>query len=327
MPIVSVIIPVYNVSQYLKESLNSVLNQNLKDIEVICVDDGSTDDSLDILNEYAARDNRVKVYFNDRNHGVSYTRNYGLAKAVGEYVHFFDPDDMVKKNMYSEMLNCDADVIVAMYESLPKKNKALVSCMKQGIYTPVEYFKMMGGKINSEGLLCYAWRSLFKLSLLRNNSIHFCEGISMGEDSIFNMKSFISAKSIAVVPKSLYVYRENVLGATRKPYKSHLEQSLQLQIAEKKRLCLDFHLDDYIPFTVDMSEDIVRRYTMMLFNNAKNNPNGESLYEGVKRILNMPMVRDAMNVVGYKNIYSNWKEYLFYLCMKFKMASFVVRFL
>lgn len=327
MPIVSVIVPVYNVSEYLQEGLDSILNQNVKDIEIICVDDCSTDASLDILKEFSARDDRVKVFFNKTNRGVSYTRNYGLAKATGVYVHFFDPDDKVKKNMYSEMLTKEADVIVSNYECFPQDTPSVIPLIKEGMYNSEEYIKLLGDRINSDGLLCYSWRCLFRLTFLRDKMLHFCEEISMGEDTVFNLEVFMCAQSIRILQAPLYVYRINSMGAARKLYKPHLEQSLQRQISEKKRISVAYHLDDYVSFTKDMSEDIVKRYTMMLFNNIRNNPNRENLCKGVKRVLNMQMVRDAMDVVGYRNIYSNWKEYVFYLCMKFRFVAIVSRML
>ena len=94
---VSVIIPVYNVEDYLKECLDSVLSQTLKDIEVICVDDCSTDDSLKILQEYANKDDRIKIIKNEKNSGQGFSRNEGIKKATGEYIGFVDSDDWVDK--------------------------------------------------------------------------------------------------------------------------------------------------------------------------------------------------------------------------------------
>ena len=92
MPKVSVIIPVYNVEKYLKQCLDSVVNQTLKDIEIICVNDGSTDNSLEILEEYAQKDNRI-IIISQENQGQSVARNIALEKATGEYVGFVDSDD------------------------------------------------------------------------------------------------------------------------------------------------------------------------------------------------------------------------------------------
>ena len=96
MPKVSVIIPVYNTEKYLKKCLDSIVAQTLQDIEILCIDDGSTDSSLEILWEYARKDARFKIYQNLENKGLSYTRNVGMDHACGEYIQFVDSDDWIE---------------------------------------------------------------------------------------------------------------------------------------------------------------------------------------------------------------------------------------
>ena len=103
MPKVSVIIPVYNVENYLRQCLDSVVNQTLKEIEIICVDDGSTDDSFDILQEYAEKDARIKVV-KQKNQGVGFSRNKGIKLANGEFVCFLDSDDYYQYDNNLELL-------------------------------------------------------------------------------------------------------------------------------------------------------------------------------------------------------------------------------
>jgi glycosyltransferase involved in cell wall biosynthesis len=98
LPKVSIVIPVYNVENYLKECLNSLINQTFKDIEIICVNDGSTDNSLNILNEYSQNDNRIKV-FNQSNSGAAISRNNGIKEANGEYLAILDADDIYYSTM------------------------------------------------------------------------------------------------------------------------------------------------------------------------------------------------------------------------------------
>ena len=95
---VSIIVPVYNVEKYLRKCLDSLINQTLKDIEIICINDGSTDKSLEILEEYKNRDSRI-ILLNQENSGQSIARNNGIKKATGEYIGFVDPDDWVENNM------------------------------------------------------------------------------------------------------------------------------------------------------------------------------------------------------------------------------------
>ena len=100
---ISIIIPVYNSAKYLRKCLNSIINQTFDNIEIICINDGSTDNSLSIINEYAKIDSRIKVYTIE-NKGVSAARNYGILVATGEYIGFVDSDDYIDLNYYEEMM-------------------------------------------------------------------------------------------------------------------------------------------------------------------------------------------------------------------------------
>lgn len=104
MPKFSIIIPVFNVEVYLNQCLDSIVNQSFSDFEVICINDGSTDNSLDILNNYAKKDNRFKV-FTQENQGQGTARNKALDLAQGQYVLFIDPDDWIESDMFKNLLN------------------------------------------------------------------------------------------------------------------------------------------------------------------------------------------------------------------------------
>ena len=118
-PSVSVVVPVYNVEMYLKECLDSLINQTFKDIEIICVNDGSTDNSLNILNEYASKDERIKV-FSKENSGPGPTRNFGIDNAQGEYLLFVDSDDWLDldaiKILYETSKSQDLDLLIFLAE-------------------------------------------------------------------------------------------------------------------------------------------------------------------------------------------------------------------
>ena len=113
-PKVSVIVPVYNTEQYLKRCLDSICFQTLKDIEIICINDASTDDSLHILKEYALLDNRIKIVNFEQNQEVSHARNTGIEMARGEYIGFVDSDDTIESYCYEKLYNSakesDADI-------------------------------------------------------------------------------------------------------------------------------------------------------------------------------------------------------------------------
>ena len=121
-PMISILVPVYNVSKYLRQCLDSLVNQTIKDIEIICVDDGSTDSSHEILEEYAAADSRI-VIVTKANGGLPSARNAGLDVAKGKYVGFVDGDDYVDTDMYRKMYNAavanDADIVVCGAHPFP----------------------------------------------------------------------------------------------------------------------------------------------------------------------------------------------------------------
>lgn len=128
MPFLSIIVPVYNVESYLRDSLNSLLNQTFPDYEVICVNDGSTDNSLNILEEFSKKDARIKV-ISQENKGLSATRNVGIRNSTGKYISFLDSDDFLKPNayakIYSVILENDVDTIISGYELYPEKRQVI----------------------------------------------------------------------------------------------------------------------------------------------------------------------------------------------------------
>ena len=129
-PKISVIIPVYNVEKYLSECLDSIINQTLREIEVICVNDGSTDSSLSILKEYSSKDNRVKI-IDKKNEGQGYARKVGLDIAKGEYILFCDSDDKyssnnVFENLYKAIKKNNSDLMCFSFEYGNKKNSLYI---------------------------------------------------------------------------------------------------------------------------------------------------------------------------------------------------------
>ena len=116
---ISVIVPIYNTEKYLKRALNSLLKQTYQDLEILLIDDGSTDSSLKICQEYAKKDHRIKV-FHQENKGVSVVRNFGLSVAKGEYISFLDSDDYMEPNMlqtlYQNLIDTESDISVCHYQ-------------------------------------------------------------------------------------------------------------------------------------------------------------------------------------------------------------------
>ena len=206
---VSVIIPVYNVEEYLHDCMESVVNQTLKDIEIICVNDGSTDNSRKILQEYADKDSRVKI-IDQENQGQGVARNNGIAVSTGEYLGFVDSDDWIDPDMYEVMYNnakkFDSDLVEThcrLYNDYYKNFKIL----KHAGPLPVDrVFDYRIYKRYLFGTFTAPWNKLYKSSLVKENNIQFAK-FRRTEDCIFAIKSRVFSKKITYVDKPLYVYR------------------------------------------------------------------------------------------------------------------------
>ena len=210
-PLISVIIPVYNSELYLKECLDSVINQTYKKIEIICVDDGSTDHSLDILNFYQKKDSRIKV-FTQENSGPSAARNKALDMAKGDYISFVDSDDFLKPYTYSTLIEYATqerswDLIIFGGNIVGERN----TYFEEKLSTEYrEYSDCKPGTVvfGEKAARPFLWLHFFKRELLEKpEKIRFMEDINLGEDQIFEFEYIPRAKNVLVLDKKFYNYR------------------------------------------------------------------------------------------------------------------------
>lgn len=208
---ISVIVPVYNSGPYLKQCLNSILEQSCKDIEVICVNDGSSDDSQQILTEAAQQDVRIKI-LSQRNSGVSSARNAGLNIARGKYITFVDSDDELEPDMYEVLLNLaekyHADVAHCGYKKIHLDGSAKNVCGTEEllIQDGIEASKcLLSGEHFTGGL----WNKLYRAELVQNT--RFDETLKINEDVLFNAQVFRRAGTTVFydVPKYHYFERQS----------------------------------------------------------------------------------------------------------------------
>lgn len=205
---ISVIIPVFNSSKYLHEMINSLINQSLKEIQFIFVDDCSTDNSIEILTSYEKNDpDRILIIKNEKNQGPGAARNIGLKFAIGEYIGFVDSDDYVDLNMYK-----------TMYEKAKKFDYDIVEC---GYFNERKNKDMQMWNMDFEGNITFEKRikmfmscgfivtKIFKRSILIDNSIEFIPNIPL-EDVYFLSKVYCKINSVGIVEENFYYYRNNV---------------------------------------------------------------------------------------------------------------------
>lgn len=214
----SVIIPVYNVEKYLRRCLDSVTNQTFKDIEIIIINDASTDNSQEIIDEFKSKDPRIISIINKNNINLGLTRNVGIEISKSEYITFLDSDDWIEKNMYDEMMKVitknNADIVEVNFISTNKNNR-------MGIKSLIPYFKKSGPSINKyiihlkkNELGIVVWNKIYKSKLIKNIAIKFVDNNKIFcEDLMFNLKIIHHVKSIVTINKTLHHYfvRENSL--------------------------------------------------------------------------------------------------------------------
>lgn len=222
MALISVIVPVYNVEKYLQKCISSILDQTMQDIEIICVNDGSTDNSIDILNEFASYDSRVKV-ISKQNSGYGDSLNIGIANAQGEYIGIVESDDYVLPDMYSNLFQevkaKDVDVVKSNYYSISEKAEKNYEEILAGI----PYHTAFSPKNNMKiwDITPSIWSGLYKKEFLEKQGIsfHTSEGASY-QDISFWYRILLSVEKMVCVPEAYLCYRsDNENSSVKSPKK------------------------------------------------------------------------------------------------------------
>ena len=230
MPLISVIMPAYNAKQFIASSIESVLNQTFSDFELIIINDGSSDNTLEIAQQFAQKDRRINIV-SQENQGETAARNTGLAHAKGEYIAFLDSDDLYKEIFLEKLLN-----------RIQEKSSDIAYC--GFIYTKQN--NKEEGKPFAEGnmLECYAFHKqhiciicvMIKHMVIKNNNIKFTPKRIMGGDQEFLMKCGLFAEKVAAVPEFLSIYRDNPLSITNLDAKSLLADKIKSDIMARDNI-------------------------------------------------------------------------------------------
>ncbi|MBQ7907238.1 MAG: glycosyltransferase [Clostridia bacterium] len=217
---VSVVVPIYNAEEYLVRCLDSIANQTLSDIEVICVNDGSSDSSLEIINSYVNNDPRFKL-LDKKNSGYGDTMNRGFDMAQGEYLSIVEADDFIEPNMLEHLYSCakenDLDVCKAgffYYYSQPQNRdiecKLPRAFAKKGTFCPSRDIRGLKNQIKFFGIKPTIWSAIYKREFLRSSGIEFTKtpGASF-QDTAFNFKVWALAKRVRLVDGCFLHYRQD----------------------------------------------------------------------------------------------------------------------
>ncbi|MGV3278976.1 glycosyltransferase family 2 protein [Rickettsiales bacterium LUAb2] len=226
-PLLSIIIPTYNNCLYIKNCLDNIKNQSFSDFEVIIINDGSTDNTLELITPYSLEDNRFKL-LNQINSGQGVARNLGLKQAVGKYIMFIDSDDYLANNHALEIIinniqNLDTDILLFGYKKLYNKN----ICLPQKKHNLILERNVINTIPEKQQLLLQKgigvpWNKIYKRDFIINNKINFAENLKF-EDALFYFLCIVYAKNIGFCNQLLYIYRKHNTSTMRNKYNLNID--------------------------------------------------------------------------------------------------------
>lgn len=320
---ISIIVPIYNVEKYIRQCVDSILNQTYRDIEIILVDDGSPDNCAEICDNYAKKDGRVKIV-HKKNGGLMSARQAGLRAATGEYVGFVDGDDWIEPDMYGHF----ADVIkkykpdMALCEFIfAYPNQDVLSSQKlskeyfskeeiTGELYPTLLFKT---PYYNFGINPCCWSKVFRREILENNLYRVTPKIKIGEDAAFTYPCILECQNIAYVDEYLYHYRSNPDSMTNS-YDDKLEDTILIPYEILKASFTDCGYD----FSSQMNYYLVYLINMVIRNEA-NPENKKAAGEKIKTFKHFTENADVVNAaknLDYSKIPLHTKFVAKFLSMK-----------
>lgn len=254
---VSVVIPIFNCGKYLETAISALLSQTYKDVEIILVDDGSTDNSLELCNRFAAENDTITVIHKDKSEGAGPARNSGIAVASGEYIMFLDADDRYAPNLVEKLVTAissrDYDVAVCGYQTYVEgKESVLLDTFvpENKVYTHKEEVRGFFANLFPEGMAGYLWNKIYKTDVIKQNQIEFPDMRRL-QDGVFNIRYFDCAESCVAIDEPLYFYRLNAQTDTFKkcpPDYFDLVKQLSTDFIDKKSLWGNYTDDNVYKF-------------------------------------------------------------------------------
>ena len=339
---VSIIVPIYNVEKYLNRCLDSLVNQTFKDIEIIALNNGSTDSSLDILKDYASNDNRITIIDNE-NLGVSKARNIGIDKASGKYIVFVDSDDWIDTNMievlHSNITKNNCDLVMCTYvrEFDDHSKEKIFNLPDVNLYVDDEVKEQLLRKLigpvgkelaNPEYLdaLGTVWAKMYKTSLLKNNNLKFVDlsEIGSGEDTLFNVYAFNEADRVILLNKPMYHYwRGNTNSITSRYIPNFIEKRRKFFSYFRNFIDANDFGDEY---KVALNNRICTSVLGMgLLECSKSNDIsiGRKM-KNIKAILKEDYIEEAYRGLELKHFSIHWRVFYFFNKYKLSIPSYLM---
>jgi glycosyltransferase involved in cell wall biosynthesis len=311
-PLISVIVPVYNVEKYLARCLDSIIAQTYTNLQIIVVDDGSTDNSSKICDEYAKKDKRIEVY-HKKNEGVSSARNYGIQRTKGEIIGFVDSDDYVEasyiKLLEKNMQDNQSDISICGFKKVYDGKSDTIIRYKDGACFDKKTF--VNKIMNVENAFGVCHMKLIKKEVIGENA--FDETLTVGEDALFMVSISTNVSKVSYVGQALYNYRINQSSVVRRYDKNYLkkyEQSMQ-QMKEKMNAMYGGSLPNSY-------NNYVSYHAMLVLVNYCCNPKNSSKKQSIKELYRSPILSAGVKNANYDDLSRAKKISLF--CLKHRIT-------
>lgn len=329
--LVSIIVPVYNVEDNIERCIKSIINQSLSNIEIIIINDGSTDCSKNIIQRLSRLDTRIK-FIDKKNTGVSDTRNIGIEKSRGKYIIFIDSDDYIDKYMveklYNDVENNKLDMSICKYVCINKNFKKdeiwPINFQKNNIKK--EFISMIIGPKNEREFNQERWimgsasRCIYSRFILIKHNIRFNCNLSYAEDLIFNLNYLSVINNVGMIDESLYFY-DITEDSLSKKYRSDLLESCKLMIDNIKLINEKNSIIDNFESRIAF---LYFRYSITCIRNIMNDLSKLQLkdYIYIKKILNNEELHKSLELIDMRKLNKKYK--LFYIIFKYKLNIIVV---
>lgn len=309
---VSIIVPIYNMENYLEKCIESIIEQSYKNIEIILINDGSTDQSEVICKKYQIKDSRIKL-ISSKNKGVSNARNLGIEASIGEYISFIDPDDTVDKKYIEELL---------FY--IKEYSYDIVFCLEKDIYP--ELNKSYNVRLKDENLLSNnfykdfyliaeqfhaPWGKLYKSNIIKKYNIRFPVGIVVSEDHIFNQEYLKHVKKYGFLNKNLYNYYRRKTNSAAKDLSEKYFLSEMENLKKKK----EFLTNELLLVDKKEKDIYLLKYTKLVISKFLSIENINK-YEFKKLKLRLTKIKEIIPLDDVFMINMSYKEYMYVFFLK-----------
>lgn len=334
MKLISVIIPCYNVEQYVSQCLISVIHQTYSNLEIICINDGSTDNTLSILNTFANKDKRI-IVLDQENKGVSFSRNRGLLNSIGDFIMFVDADDWLEADTLMSLFQYyrDEDIILFSYLREFRSGSLGKDLLFEGIYDSDFIQRRLLGPLQEEKKALHSIDSLapacckiYSRNIMMNGVLfkHLNE-IGTWEDGFFNIEILNNCHKVLVVNKPFYHYRKFNATSITSTYKKNLQQKWIIKFKLLESFLTKHQKDE--SFFIALNNRICITFLGLCLNEINSDHSFFSINQKINQLLKDDFYKKAFNKFDLRFLPLHWKLFYYFVQVKFSFGVTTMAFI